>query len=135
MVNFTISLLPLSKADLLERFPYALDPAFPGISFSMGLIELDKSKWGLPFLLGILPGGDTEDPPLSVAAKEVFTCKKALLRKAAGQELISNATTLAKHWKELEERGARSLLTVFPHFLWSAATLITEISLGKAWIR
>ena len=117
MVNFTISLLPLSKADLLERFPYALDPAFPGISFSMGLIELDKSKWGLPFLLGILPGGDTEAPPLSVAAKEVFTCKKALLRKAAGQELISNATTLAKHWKEVPPHclSAFPLVSSYPH--------------------
>lgn len=138
--NFAISFFPLSKADLLERFPYALDPAFPGMSFFKGLIELnppslDESDWGLPFLPGILPGSDTEDAPLAVTAKDVFNCTVALLRKAAGQELKANPTTLAKRWKELEEKGARPLLTVPPLFLWPAASPIAEISIGKAWIK
>lgn len=115
--KFTIVILPLSKAALLEKFPYAQDPKFPGLKLDGGHCRFCPGQsdvfpnlsWGVPFLPILLTSSPfTQEGPLPDSG-DLRLGIAELLRKARKPEIKKDRETLMIRWREIEAIGANAL--------------------------
>ena len=115
--KFTLVLLPLSKSELLERFPYAQDPKFPGLKMDGGHCMfcpgqndvLPNLNWGVPFLPILLTSNPFRQEGPLPASSALRLGIAELLRKARKPEIKKDRETLLIRWREVEAIGANAL--------------------------
>jgi len=109
-LKLQLVLYPMGKSALLETFPFAMNPWFPGlilVSKSITMLPHAPNDYGLPFSPFLLKG--RPDAPFPQQSSFDLRSKiSALLQTGITPKLSKDATYLNAKWKKMEELKERA---------------------------
>ena len=132
-----IVIYPHPKDVLLELFPQAKNPRFPGISFGeqdvdMGIDSTSvlDNNIGTPLLPGIIPGSPLSTITAIPTAAEIVSRLSKLMRTALNPETRSSRTALLNRYISIEEKGEENLKAGLLDLVWPEPAPV-NINSGK----
>ena len=139
-MKFTLLLFPLSREELLTRFPFGDDEKFPALKLDGGQCRmcpsqedvLPEMRWGMPILPILISSTPFSQSSSYPASRDLRVGVAALLRRARKPEVKRDLEALEIRWTEIETQGSIALgADRFPERIWPAPSSGWGLTQGR----
>ena len=125
-IRLWITLAPLPKATLLDSYPLASNPTFPGLKVLEGDIPLGPASsgpplsknWGCPITPALLLGADFNESDELPTGHMLAAALAAMLRKAVRPDILNRSSKLTERLLQINEHGISQLRELPLEFIW-----------------
>ena len=129
-MKLSLTIYPKPAATLVESYPLAISPAFPGLSLDAGgSIHLGPSaaeifpaiSFGSPLAPALVTMTPWDRSVGFPSSSKIVQAVSAFLRTAIRPVHVKSLDSLAKHWSETVEKGDAALKLKQPEHMWPEA--------------